>query len=170
LAFPGSGANALPGDGPPRAGRDPRSLRRAFEFVAKHTSRWLGHPFAFVLAIAAVVVWAFLGPVNRYSDTWQLVINTATTIITFLMVFLIQNSQNRDNAAIQAKLDELIRAMRNAKNEMIGLEDLSGEELEAYHQRFAKLAEEARAKCSEAVDVRKSMKKDLDDLSASLRE
>jgi len=143
--------------------------RRVFEIFAKHTSWALGHPAAFVAAVVTILIWAVLGPFYEYSDTWQLVINTATTIITFLMVFLIQNSQNRDNAAIQAKLDELIRAVKGAKNEMIGLEELSSEELEAYHLRFAKLAEQARAKCAQTVDVSKKAAKEVGDLKTSLR-
>jgi low affinity Fe/Cu permease len=104
-------------------------LSQIFSQAASAVSRWTGRPSAFLLCCLAVVVWALTGPIFGYSDTWQLVINTGTTIITFLMVFLIQNTQNRDNAALQAKLDELIRASQ-AKNDFIGIEHLSDEELD----------------------------------------
>jgi len=100
-----------------------------FSDVASATSRWTGRASAFLGCILIVLVWAASGPVFHYSDTWQLVINTGTTIVTFLMVFLIQNTQNRDNAALQAKLDELIRVSK-AKNEFIGIEHLSDVELD----------------------------------------
>jgi low affinity Fe/Cu permease len=106
------------------------SLSQAFSQAASAVSRWTGRPLVFLGCCAIVVAWAGSGPVFHYSDTWQLVINTGTTIITFLMVFLIQNTQNRDNAALQAKLDELIRAHTPAKNEFIGIEHLSDDELE----------------------------------------
>ena len=93
-----------------------------------------------MLAVAIIIVWAVTGPLFDYSDTWQLIINTGTTIITFLMVFLIQNTQNRDTAAIQLKLDELIRANQNARNVMLCLEDLSEEELQKLKRTFAALA------------------------------
>jgi low affinity Fe/Cu permease len=102
---------------------------RAFSEIATAVSRWTGRPLAFLTCCAIVAAWAITGPVFGYSDTWQLVINTGTTIVTFLMVFLIQNTQNRDNAALQAKLDELIRVSK-AKNDFIGIEHLSDEELE----------------------------------------
>jgi low affinity Fe/Cu permease len=101
----------------------------AFAKIASAVSRWTGRPLTFLACCAIVVVWAVTGPVFHYSDTWQLIINTGTTIVTFLMVFLIQNTQNRDNAALQAKLDELIRVTK-AKNEFIGIEHLSDQELE----------------------------------------
>jgi low affinity Fe/Cu permease len=101
---------------------------QVFTKVASAVSTWTGRPAAFLLCCLLVVIWGATGPIFHYSDPWQLVINTGTTIVTFLMVFLIQNTQNRDNAAIQAKLDELIRASK-AKNEFIGIEHLSDEEL-----------------------------------------
>jgi len=106
-----------------------KSLNEAFSEIASEVSRLTGRPLAFLACCAIVVVWALTGPVFHYSDTWQLIINTGTTIVTFLMVFLIQNTQNRDNAALQAKLDELIRASK-AKNEFIGIEHLSDQELD----------------------------------------
>ena len=105
------------------------NLGKAFTAVASSVARATGRPLTFLICILLVVVWAATGPMFGYSDTWQLVINTSTTIITFLMVFLIQNTQNRDNAALQAKLDELIRASK-AKNDFIGIEHLTDAELE----------------------------------------
>ncbi len=100
-----------------------------FDRIAKHVAAWTGRTSAFALALAIVIVWALTGPLFGWSDTWQLVINTGTTIVTFLMVFLIQNAQNRDASAIQAKLDELIRAVGHARNEFIGIEHLSEQQL-----------------------------------------
>jgi low affinity Fe/Cu permease len=105
------------------------TLVQVFSQVASAVSRWTGRPLVFLTCCVIVIVWAVTGPVFGYSDTWQLVINTGTTIVTFLMVFLIQNTQNRDNAALQAKLDELIRVSK-AKNDFIGIEHLSDQELE----------------------------------------
>jgi low affinity Fe/Cu permease len=105
-------------------------MRRAFEHFAQAVAGWAGRPPAFVLAVAVIAVWGVTGPIFDYSDTWQLVINTGTTIVTFLMVFLIQNAQNRDAAAIQAKLDEIIRAMSHGRNEFIGIEHLMEDEIE----------------------------------------
>lgn len=104
-------------------------MERLFTAVAARISGFVGQPEAFMLALAFVVVWAITGPLFGYSDTWQLVVNTATTIVTFLMVFLIQNSQNRDAAAMQAKLDELIRATSEARNRFIGIEHLTEHQL-----------------------------------------
>jgi len=101
----------------------------SFDHIASAVSRWTGRPVTFLGCCLIIVIWAASGPVFHYSDTWQLIINTGTTIVTFLMVFLIQNTQNRDNAALQAKLDELIRVTQ-AKNEFIGIEHLSDKELE----------------------------------------
>jgi len=100
-----------------------------FDKAAAGVAKAVGRPLVFALAVALVAVWALLGPFYGYSDTWQLVINTGTTIVTFLMVFLIQNTQNRDSAAIQIKLDELIRAVDKARNELIGLEQRSEVEI-----------------------------------------
>ncbi|MBX6329546.1 MAG: low affinity iron permease family protein [Pseudolabrys sp.] len=115
-------------------------INRRFSEAAAAVARTAGHPSVFIAAVATVIVWAAAGPTFRYSDTWQLIINTGTTIVTFLMVFLIQNSQNRDNAAIQLKLDELIRSGR-AQNTFAGIEHLTDEELEDIRARC-----EARAK------------------------
>ncbi|ACB77453.1 low affinity iron permease family protein [Opitutus terrae] len=115
-----------------------------FTSFAKITARATGRPSAFVLAFAVILAWAVTGPLFHYSDTWQLVINTGTTIVTFLMVFLIQNTQNRDTQAIQVKLDELIRAMEGAHNALLNLEDLTDEELEQIRADYAKLATQAR--------------------------
>lgn len=105
-------------------------LDRFFTRVASLVANWAGQPLAFILATGAIVVWGVTGPLFHYSDTWQLVVNTATTIVTFLMVFLIQNSQNRDGAAMQAKLDELIRAVDDARAQFIGIEHRTDREIE----------------------------------------
>ena len=115
-----------------------------FTRFAKWTSRAAGHPATFVVAVLIIVVWAATGPIFAFSDTWQLVINTVTTIITFLMVFLIQNTQNRDSVAVQLKLDELIRAINGAHNGLLDLEELSDEDLARIRARFEALARESR--------------------------
>lgn len=112
--------------------------------MASGFSRATGSPISFVLAALTIAVWAATGPLFGYSDTWQLVINTGTTIVTFLMVFIIQNSQNRDTAAIHIKLDELIRAVEGAQNRLIDLEDMDEEQLAAFRAKYAKLAVAAR--------------------------
>ena len=101
-----------------------------FTRIAAKIATAVGQPLAFVIALAFIVIWALTGPMFGFSDTWQLIVNTSTTIITFLMVFLIQNAQNRDAAAMQAKLDELIRAVEPARNEFVGIEHLTEKELE----------------------------------------
>jgi len=115
-----------------------------FTRFAKWTSRAAGHPATFAIAVLIILVWAATGPIFEFSDTWQLVINTSTTIITFLMVFLIQNTQNRDSAAMQLKLDELIRAINGAHNGLLDLEELSDEDLARIRARFEALARESR--------------------------
>jgi len=120
------------------------SLRAAFERGAKAASRFAGHPLCFGLAVGVVVLWLISGPVFGFSDTWQLIINTGTTIVTFLMVFLIQNSQNRDAAAVQIKLDELIRATVKAENTLLDLEELDEDTLERFRLRYEALAQQAR--------------------------
>lgn len=109
-------------------------MDRIFAALSHRIASWAGQPAAFILAALTVLVWLVTGPVFGYSDTWQLVINTGTTIVTFLMVFLIQNAQNRDGAAIQAKLDELIRAIDGARNDFIGIEHLTEAQLERIKQ------------------------------------
>lgn len=111
---------------------------------AKSASRFCGRPKTFALAIGVIVIWLVTGPVFGFSDTWQLVINTGTTIVTFLMVFLIQNTQNRDTEAIQIKLDELIRATQGAHNVLLDLEELEEEALDAFRRRYEILAAAAR--------------------------
>ena len=111
---------------------------------AKSASRFCGRPRTFVLAVAVIVVWLVTGPMFRFSDTWQLVINTGTTIVTFLMVFLIQNTQNRDTQAIQIKLDELIRSTAGAHNALLDLEELEEDTLDAFRKKYEALAETAR--------------------------
>jgi len=106
-------------------------LDRVFTIVAGRIAALAGQPVAFIVAVLLIIGWGLTGPVFGFSDTWQLIVNTSTTIVTFLMVFLIQNSQNRDAAALQAKLDELIRAVEGARNEFIGIEHRSDTEIEA---------------------------------------
>ncbi len=105
-------------------------MDRIFTAIAAKIAGWAGQPAAFIIALVTIITWGFSGPLFGYSDTWQLFINTSTTIITFLMVFLIQNAQNRDAAAMQAKLDEIIRAIEGARNEFIGIEHLTETQLE----------------------------------------
>jgi len=111
---------------------------------AKGAARFFGRPRVFVYAVGIIAVWAITGPIFRFSDTWQLVINTSTTIVTFLMVFLIQNTQNRDTEAIQLKLDELIRATQGAHNALLDLEELEEGSLEAFRNKYETLARVAR--------------------------
>ena len=115
-----------------------------FTRFAKSTARKSGRPTAFIAAVAIILVWAVTGPIFKYSDTWQLVINTGTTIVTFLMVFLIQNTQNRDSEAIQVKLDEIIRVMKGAHNALLDLEELEEEELDRIRANYQRLARQAR--------------------------
>ena len=115
-----------------------------FSRFAKATAHAAGRPMAFIGATGVVVVWGLTGKIFHYSDTWQLVINTGTTVITFLMVFLIQNTQNRDSQAVQIKLDELIRAMQGAHLALLDLEELEQEELDVFRARYARLAKKAR--------------------------
>jgi low affinity Fe/Cu permease len=116
-----------------------------FTIFAKTTSRATGRPSAFVVASAIIVVWVVTGPLFHFSDTWQLVINTGTTIVTFLMVFLIQNTQNRDSEAMQIKLDEIIRAIDGAHNALLDLEELEEHQLDRIRLNYSKLAKKARA-------------------------
>ncbi len=115
-----------------------------FNTFAKAAARVSGRPVTFSLALAVIIAWAVSGPLFAFSDTWQLVINTSTTIVTFLMVFLIQNTQNRDTQALQIKLDELIRATRGAHNELLDLEELEEHDLQKFQDRYEALARRAR--------------------------
>jgi len=118
-------------------------MERVFTRIAGGIAAFTGRPLAFILALGAVIVWALTGPIFGFSEVWQLVINTGTTIVTFLMVFLIQNSQNRDSLAFQVKLDELIIKLHGAGNEIAGAEDLCDEDLEALHEAYKKRAAHA---------------------------
>jgi low affinity Fe/Cu permease len=119
--------------------KHPHTTNDWFGQCSSSVSTWLGSKWAFAGAVCVIVVWAVLGPIFHYSDSWQLVINTGTTIVTFLMVFLIQNTQNRDARAINLKLDELIHAIDKARNNMIDIENLSDVELDKLHTRYEKL-------------------------------
>jgi low affinity Fe/Cu permease len=122
-----------------------------FQF-AKAAARFCGRPRVFAVAVAVIVVWLVTGPLFGFSDTWQLVINTGTTIVTFLMVFLIQNTQNRDTEAIQVKLDELIRATHGAHNALLDLEELADESLDAFRAKYQALAGAARAELKSGLE------------------
>ncbi len=118
-------------------GQKPGFLER----LAYWVTVWVGNSLAFSLALLVIIVWAVTGPVFHFSDTWQLVINTGTTIVTFLMVFLIQRNQNKDSLTIQAKLNEIIAAVQGASNRLINIEDLSEEDIRSLHQQYQKLAQ-----------------------------
>ncbi|HZU51766.1 MAG TPA: low affinity iron permease family protein [Sphingomicrobium sp.] len=124
-------------------------MRRFFNWCATKTSAGAGHPLTFATAVGLIVAWAATGPLFHYSDTWQLVINTGTTIVTFLMVFLIQNSQNRDGAAMQAKLDELLRAVDKAREQFIGIEHLTDQQIELVRAALERHAKELHEKGKE---------------------
>lgn len=135
---PSSGSDdGVPLHRPPKGQHE--SLRDRFQRFAHATSNAVGSVWAFVIALLIVVVWGFTGPLFGYSDTWQLVINTGTTIVTFIMVFLIQSTQNRDARAMHLKLDELIRAMHGARNDLMNLEELPEEELDALAAQFSSM-------------------------------
>jgi low affinity Fe/Cu permease len=119
-----------------------KMMQDRFARFSSSASMWMGSKWAFVSAGTVIAVWGVTGPVFRYSDTWQLIINTGTTIVTFLMVFLIQNTQNRDARAINLKLDELIRAVEHARNHLIDIEKLSDEELDTLGEQFTRLRRE----------------------------
>ncbi len=153
---------------PPRNGTNPSTDRGAqptqseracdstrrdyFGEIAAAATRLAGGRWAFLLAVLSVVIWGALGPYARYSDHWQIVINTGTTIVTFLMVFLIQNSQNRESKAIQLKLDELLYSIRQASNTLINVENLSEEELDRLGKRYKGLADRSRRKLEEGLE------------------
>ncbi len=141
-----------------------RSVSDAFSKAAHWAAQRCGRAHVFIAAALIVVVWAALGPAFGYSDTWQLIINTGTTIVTFLMVFLIQNTQNRDTAAIQLKLDELIRANQNARNRMVQLEDLTDDELTKLKATFTSLVSPAK----EAVESPRQAQGEMEDTGEAL--
>ena len=128
-----------------------------FSRFASKTARLVGHPMMFLAAIMTLVVWGISGPIFHYSDTWQLVINTATSLLTFLIVFLIQNTQNRDAKAIHLKLDELIRSHSPAHNDMIDIENLSDEELDELEKRYAAICEENKSRRAKTRTAPKSV-------------
>ena len=134
-------------------------IRDAFRIFARTTSSVLGSAWAFVCALLIIVVWALTGPTFHYSDTWQLIINTGTTIVTFLMVFLIQNTQNRDAKAVHLKLDELIRALGPARNKLVDLEDLSDDEMKKLEQEFAKVRKKAEGAKEEVEELKNAASK-----------
>jgi len=115
----------------------------AFRVFARRSSMMLGSAWAFAGAVLVIIVWLLTGPTFHFSDTWQLIINTATTVVTFLMVFLIQNTQNRDAKAMHLKLDEIIRALKGARNQLVDLEDLSDEDLKKIEEQFRQLRQKA---------------------------
>jgi low affinity Fe/Cu permease len=145
--LPSNGAATAPADAPPR-----NSFNETFRKIASAAANAVGSKWAFILSIVIVVVWAATGPIFHFSDTWQLVINTGTTIVTFLMVFLIQNTQNRDAKAIHLKLDELIRGVKGARTKLVNLEEFSDEELEKLQKQFAKLQSRAERKVNARVE------------------
>ena len=131
-------------------------LAKTFNKMAQATAKFTGHPVCFCMAITVVLVWAACGPFFGFSEVWQLVINTGTTIITFLMVFLIQNTQNRDTEAMQIKLDELIYVTRLANNELLDLEELEEAELDQLRQRYEDMAKKAKAERARKLEGKKS--------------
>ena len=128
-------------------------IRRFFNLCATKISTAAGQPLTFIIAAGIIIVWAVTGPMFGYSDTWQLIINTGTTIVTFLMVFLIQNSQNRDAAAMQAKLDELLRAVDKAREKFIGIEHLTDQQIELIRSALERYAKDADNKDETADDT-----------------
>ncbi len=132
-------------------------VQDAFRVFARQTSAVLGTAWAFVGAILVIVVWALTGHIFHYSDTWQLIINTGTTIVTFLMVFLIQNTQNRDSKAVHLKLDELIRAVGGARNHMVDLERLSDQELRTLQAEFERIGQKADAARADVAEVKEEI-------------
>ena len=134
-----------------------------FARFAKRIAAIAGRPLTFAAAVGVLIVWAATGPVFGFNDTWQLVINTGTTIVTFLMVFLLQNSQNRDSEALQIKIDELIRAVSHANNEMMNLEDLDEEELEKIREQYLNLAERASHERKERIEEKEDKLEEIEE-------
>jgi low affinity Fe/Cu permease len=133
-------------------------VRDSFRHFARKSAAVLGTAWAFIGALIIIAVWALTGPVFHFSDTWQLVINTGTTIVTFLMVFLIQNTQNRDAKAMHLKLDELIRAVQGARNRLVDLEKLSDEELKQLEEQFTRLRNKAAQRASEVEEIEEEVR------------
>ena len=131
-------------------------IRDAFGVFARNASDVLGTAWVFVIALSIIAIWGMTGPAFGYSDTWQLIINTGTTIVTFLMVFLIQNTQNRDAKAVHLKLDELIRALSGARNKLVDLEKLSDDDLKALEQEFEKLRKKAEGAKEEVQELKET--------------
>src|SRR5262245_54900260 len=132
-----------------------------FDRAAVHIARLVGHPVTFAVAFLAILVWAGLGPVAGYSDTWQLIINTSTTIVTFLMVFLIQNTQNRDSHALHLKIDELLRVLDAADTRLVDLEERSEQELQELHRHYVDLANHAGAMVDKVSKARDQVRQDI---------
>jgi low affinity Fe/Cu permease len=140
-------------------------MRRFFNLCATKISTAAGQPLTFMAALAIIIVWAVTGPLFHYSDTWQLIINTGTTIVTFLMVFLIQNSQNRDAAAMQAKLDELLRAVDKAREQFIGIEHLTDQQIELVRAALERHAQQLKEKQSKKQTTGDTVDRLLDRMS-----
>lgn len=131
-------------------------MSKWFSIVANHISNIVGSPWAFIVALSIIIVWAVTGPIFQFSNTWQLIINTGTTIVTFLMVFLIQNTQNREAKATQIKLDELLRAVKGARTSLVDIEELSDEELELLQDEFRQMHERYYTELSKRKGTKKS--------------
>jgi low affinity Fe/Cu permease len=138
-------------------------VRNSFGHFARRSSEVLGTAWAFILALIIIAVWGLTGPVFHFSDTWQLIINTGTTIVTFLMVFLIQNTQNRDAKAMHLKLDELIRAVEGARNRLVDLEKLSDEELKQLEEQFTRLRKKAAQRAPEAEEIAGEIEEEIEE-------
>jgi low affinity Fe/Cu permease len=155
------------------------TLHNLFRRFARATSNGIGSPIAFVFAVIVVLAWAVTGPFFGYSETWQLVINTGTTIITFLVVFMIQNTQNRDSRAVHLKLDELIRVIKEARNELVDVEDKADEVIERYQEEFKdledireparKLAHRDEESADAASDAQARTREAVDDIKSAVR-
>lgn len=141
-------------------------MRRFFSNLASRSSYWMGHPASFIIATLACIIWAFSGPLFNYSDTWQLVINTATTVLTFLAVFLIQNSQNRDGIAIQAKLDEILIAVSKARTELVGIENLTDAQVAELKMAIEREALEPDSKADEDIPTVEEILQNRDEEAA----
>jgi low affinity Fe/Cu permease len=139
------------------------SKKNLFMIFSNKAADWTGSPQAFIAAVAIIVIWALSGPVFGYSDTWQLVINTGTTIVTFLMVFLIQNTQNRDSKAMQLKLDELIRVTPGAHARLLDIEELSDRDLQHMRDKYERIARDARSRLKDGLSDIDTLEVVLDD-------